>query len=127
MKRFLIIAAMLVPLGACSIFGKPETPAQIVFSAHVGYNAALSAVEVYADLPYCSETQPQPCRTEQASDAVLAAEAAAKATLDAAQEVVTTENLSDLIKQESAERALDVVATFRALLIEVGVINIEEG
>jgi len=127
MKRFLLVVALTVPLGACSVFGKPETPAQTIFTAHIGYNAALSAVEIFADLPYCSETQPQPCRTEAASDAVLAGEQAAKATLDAAQEVAKAANLSDLIKQESADRALDVVETFRALLIELGVIKIEEG
>lgn len=124
-RRAFLSLALAVSLAACQAIGgaAPKTPEQTVFSAHVAYSVALAAVEVYADLPACSDTQPAPCRSPEVAQTILKADDAAKASLDLAQETARTPGLSDLIKAETAQRALEVVNTYEALLTDLGVIK----
>ena len=77
-------------------------------------------MEVYAELPVCSDTVPAPCRSTEATVALLKADEAANTTLEFAQTVVRSESVMAALKQETAQNAMSVIRSFEALLIEIG-------
>lgn len=86
-----LLAALLmsVVLSACSVPVAPKTPAGIVFDIRAGYDASvLGPAAAYNSLPRCPVADRSPCSDPEAIAQIRKADAAAAATLDAAEEVV---------------------------------------
>jgi hypothetical protein len=82
--RYLAFAGLLLASACAS-----GTPEKVVFTARGGYDALLDGAATYSTLPRCeSAGAPKVCSQQSVVDQMRKADAAAKATLDAAEDTV---------------------------------------
>lgn len=116
MRAQFIAGAIALMLASCaSIFPAPQTPAQTVYEMKAGFLVALHAADDYAALPRCP-AQPL-CSDANKIAAIKVSANAARASLDAAQTVVTDPAFAhgDAL-QKAITAANGAVAAFGAVI-----------
>jgi len=73
-----------LPLGACSLFVAPQSPAQALYEVKGDFNAAIVVADAYAGLPNCGPGAPALCRTKDVLDSVRKTADQGKKLLDQA-------------------------------------------
>jgi hypothetical protein len=110
MKR-LAILVLAIGISSCSV--TPETPAQKVFAATTGYDAALSVAVAYKRLPLCKEqTGKILCSDEQVVSTIQQADNVSFAGLKSAQNIVRDPKFSQDAKQAAATWAKEAANAF---------------
>ena len=101
--KMLLALALTALLAACTTTGSTQTPAQTVFAATSGYNAALAVAVTYKNLPSCElPAAPKICSDKSVVSTLQKADDAAYVALQSAQTIVRTPT--------STQSALDTAA-----------------
>ena len=115
LKRLTLGLSMLL-LAACgSLTG--TTPAGDVYAVRSGYNVVLTAAVAYVELPRCgAPTSPRLCSEPKVAEQLVKADLAAKATLDAAENVArNTPGADARTAIAAANEAISAVAAILAV------------
>lgn len=117
MRKIAIAVFTIALLTSCALFqGKP--PATVVFEIRSGYDAAvLVPAAHYNTLTRCATPAVQPCSDPKVVDILRKADAAAKATLDAAEDTVRNHPTVDAsfavaAAQNAVDAAVKIIATY---------------
>jgi hypothetical protein len=114
MKRTLALLVFVVGLTACG--GVPQSPQQSVFEIKSTYGVTLNAAANYAELPPCNASRGQPCAEGKVVAQLKKAEPAARATLDAAENVVRTPGFGDNVVKSSVKAAQEALRAFSVIV-----------
>lgn len=108
-KLFAVLAAAtILLLPACA--SVPQGPANVVYAAHLAYDAALSGAVFYKQLPTCPRTPP--CKDLEVLATIQQADKVAFEALTAAQKIVRNKTSTQSAIQIAATWAQEAIAAF---------------
>ena len=114
MKRLLLV--FLITLAGCAQVGiqGAATPAQGVFAAKQGYQAALTAAVAYRRLPDCARAA-QPCSDKAVVAQLQRADNVTAAALDAAESAVRSPGFGRSVLDSALAAANSALSAFVAI------------
>lgn len=111
--KLIILAATALLLACCTVFSG-DNPQKAVFDARGAYGVLLNGAASYSTLTRCeAPAAPVICSKQAVVDQMRKADIAAKATLDAAEDVVR--NHPDMDADTAVAAATNAVAAFTTI------------